>query len=332
MAEAKLDQATLEDPDARVRSWVNSMLLDKAVALSGDDNLGLHAGEVMRMDTPHVVFYLFFNSSTLGEGLRRTVRYNRLLSTAGAPVLKVEGEQASITLKMVLPLPIWPRQAAEWGLSLIASLMVNLTGENFRFSEVRLQHKRPDDTSSHERIFGAPVLFNQSKNQLVFDAAFLEMPCRVSDPALNPLLERIAEEKLARLDNDDLVESVRQEVIKTLMDGPLDLKKVSQSLGYKERNLQRELKTRGTSFKEILDNVRREFAIIYLHEVNLSISEASFLLGFSTLDAFYKAFRRWYNTTPREYMRQQGLLRGPVSGSKDVAGSVDPARDATPLR
>ena len=75
------------------------------------------------------------------------------------------------------------------------------------------------------------------------------------------------------------------------------------AVGMNHRNLQRKLKSKGTSFKEILDEVRREFAQIYMQDVNLSISETSFLLGFSTLDAFYRAFRRWHNTTPKEFLR-----------------------------
>ena len=65
------------------------------------------------------------------------------------------------------------------------------------------------------------------------------------------------------------------------------------------RSLQRRLKDEGTAFQTVREDVRHELAQRYLDD-NLSISEISFLLGFSEPSAFFRAFKRWTGLTPVE--------------------------------
>lgn len=56
-----------------------------------------------------------------------------------------------------------------------------------------------------------------------------------------------------------------------------------------------------------------ERADILLKGTNLSIEEISLMLGYSNSSNFYKAFREYYHTSPREYERN--LLILPKEGS-----------------
>lgn len=64
--------------------------------------------------------------------------------------------------------------------------------------------------------------------------------------------------------------------------------------------LHREL---GKTFSEILLELRMERADILLKGTNLSIEEIALMLGYSNSSNFYKAFREYYHTSPREYER-----------------------------
>lgn len=68
-----------------------------------------------------------------------------------------------------------------------------------------------------------------------------------------------------------------------------------------ERTLQRRLKDEGVRFEQILEETRRELALLYLDEKRLAIYEVAFLLGYSEPSAFFRAFRRWTGRTPREH-------------------------------
>jgi AraC-like DNA-binding protein len=67
------------------------------------------------------------------------------------------------------------------------------------------------------------------------------------------------------------------------------------------RNLQLKLKEEGTSFRILLDEVRKQIAIGYLKDGSESICEIALLLGFADQSAFHHAFKRWTGKTPGEY-------------------------------
>jgi AraC-like DNA-binding protein len=85
--------------------------------------------------------------------------------------------------------------------------------------------------------------------------------------------------------------------------GNTTLAAVARSLGSSPRSLQRRLKEEGTSYQEVLDEVRREAAQRYLGSSALSCSEMGYLLGFSEPAAFTRALKRWRGTTPIEFRR-----------------------------
>jgi AraC-like DNA-binding protein len=62
--------------------------------------------------------------------------------------------------------------------------------------------------------------------------------------------------------------------------------------------------------RAILDQLRHELACRHLADSRLSIGEIAFLLGFSEMSAFYRAFKRWTGHTPAEFRAQMRALHG----------------------
>jgi AraC-like DNA-binding protein len=63
----------------------------------------------------------------------------------------------------------------------------------------------------------------------------------------------------------------------------------------------RRLEEEGTTFTRELDDVRRELGLQYVKSPAVPLSEISFLLGFSEVSAFHRAFKRWTSETPLQY-------------------------------
>lgn len=59
----------------------------------------------------------------------------------------------------------------------------------------------------------------------------------------------------------------------------------------------------GRKFTEILLKKRMERAVLLMKNTTLSLEEISVLLGYSNHSNFYKAFKEYYKTTPREYLK-----------------------------
>jgi AraC-like DNA-binding protein len=56
-------------------------------------------------------------------------------------------------------------------------------------------------------------------------------------------------------------------------------------------------------FKAMVDDTRRQFALDYLKDRDSTLTEIAFLLDYSEVSAFNRAFRRWTGTTPMHYRR-----------------------------
>jgi AraC-like DNA-binding protein len=80
---------------------------------------------------------------------------------------------------------------------------------------------------------------------------------------------------------------------------------VARTLHMSRRTLSRKLEQEGTSFAGELDDVRRDLACGYIEGSKRSLAEIAFLLGFSHVESFHRAFRRWTGTTPSAYRTQQ---------------------------
>ena len=79
--------------------------------------------------------------------------------------------------------------------------------------------------------------------------------------------------------------------------------KIAREMGMSPRTLQRRLEEAGTSYQELLDEVRRQSARRLLAETDLDAGEVAFLLGFEELNSFTRAFRGWEGTTPIQLRR-----------------------------
>jgi AraC-like DNA-binding protein len=66
------------------------------------------------------------------------------------------------------------------------------------------------------------------------------------------------------------------------------------------RTLQRHLSEEGTGFSELLDALRHELALEYVRDMQRPLGEVAYLLGYSELSAFLRAFKRWTGKTPSD--------------------------------
>ena len=91
-----------------------------------------------------------------------------------------------------------------------------------------------------------------------------------------------------------------------LTGGDPGLENFTRQLGMTARTLQRKLKEEGTSYQDLIDEVRCEVARRHLRRPAMAISEIAFALGFSETSAFHRAFKRWTGMTPKEYRHKIG--------------------------
>jgi AraC-like DNA-binding protein len=96
---------------------------------------------------------------------------------------------------------------------------------------------------------------------------------------------------------------VRSVLSARLAEGDASLAVVAGQLATTERALQRRLAHEGVTFESVLDDLRHDLARRYLADPRISVAEIAYLLGYADPSPFYRAFRRWTGTTPREARR-----------------------------
>jgi AraC-like DNA-binding protein len=170
--------------------------------------------------------------------------------------------------------------------------------------ELWLTHDRHRGWASRDQRVPARVRFTQPFNAVILPRAALELPMLMAHPMLQHHLARLASEELPRLPViEDPVSLVEWCVSTRLVGGPPPLARVARTLGTSVRSLQRQLETRGRSYSEIVDGVRREHARRLLSVHGTSIDAIALALGYEGPRPFRRACLRWFGRTP-------GALRG----------------------
>ena len=80
-------------------------------------------------------------------------------------------------------------------------------------------------------------------------------------------------------------------------------------MGMSERSFARRLQEKGTSFRQLVDDLRCDMARSYLTDPELTLAQVAYLLGYADQSAFSNSFRRWTGQSPRRFRAGQA---GPV--------------------
>jgi len=303
--ELGIDPAQLADRTARVPLSAVAGINARAARFADDPCFGLHAGEHVDERSFDVMSYASAACPTLGDALRTTIRYFRLITDVRSFVLEVRDGEATLSTWLDLAGARADRHATEYVLALNHVLARRLTEGPWALREVCFTHPAPDRTAEHARVFGAPVCFEAPVDALRFDAALLDLPLRTADPALASILRQVAEEALAALPSDPSVAAeVRRRLPGLLSAGDASLDATARAMTTSARTLQRRLRDEGTSHRALLDEVRHRLAVGYLARPELGVAEVGFLLGFAEPASFHRAFKRWTGVTPAAHRRE----------------------------
>lgn len=294
------------DPDARVSPSQFCVAWAEFLRQSGDPQIALRMAEVILPGAFGVVEYVCRSAPTLGDALRQWVRYLNLLDDAVEVGLVEEGPHACLRVlhESEAPAPA----SHELCFALVVARARMMCERPPRVRSVDFTHRAPGDATAYERWFGAPVRFGAATTQLVLPRDELLVPLATADPNLLLILSRHADELSARDRGAPLLTAQVQRVLRAaLRTDEAGVEQVARRLGLTARSLQRRLKDEGSSFQAVREGVRRELAVRYLDD-DLSISEISFLLGFSEPSAFFRAFKRWTGLTPIESRARRRAL------------------------
>jgi AraC-like DNA-binding protein len=299
LAAAALTAAQVDDPDGRLPGDAVSTLWDAALKRSGEPDLGLRIALAVPFGAYRVIDFLAASAATVGEGLIRVARYFPLINSALG--WEIAEEESSVRVALVHPtIPgALPRAYAEYALAVTVLHCRHASGFDWPLLDVAFEFEALPSSEEHVRVFGCPVRFGQRRSAFQISRATWEHPSRAPSTELLRTLEEHADRMIAKLRAESHVSAeVARFLAEELRGGEPSLSRIARRMAMSPRTLQRRLDLEKTSFADILDYTRRQFAKAYLEEPNLALAEIAYLLGFSEQSAFTRAFHRWYGMSP----------------------------------
>lgn len=290
-------------PEDRLPLRTALAMLESGVAISSDPDLGLRAALRNSLAVP-LLEYAAASCSTVRESLHTLARYIMVVNEGFEVRLTVEGPYAVLEFNDDrMPMG---RTAIDFSLGsfYLRRMLWGVVAPNDSIKcQVWFRYPHPVDTRVHDTLFNRAILvFGASRHGILFPADRLDLPMAQSDPVLHDLLVRSIDAQMMKISTEitmtQQVRSILREDIAT--NGSAEF--VSEGLGMSVRTLCRRLTSEGTSFQRLLDEVRCGLALRHLIGERVSVGETARRLGYSEANSFHRAFRRWFGTSPSEYL------------------------------
>jgi len=298
---AGLDPVKLMDPDARFSVEGMARLWRLAAQVTGDPYFGLKTANFWHPTTLNALGYSWMASDSLRDALTRMGRYGRMVSTVAEMTLEEFDDHCAFNLRSRFAISEAPVEAVDAALATLVKMCRVSYGDDFNPLRVITHRPEFDDPTPYKEYFRAPIEFSAEVNILYFSKDALESHLPTANPRLARVNDQVITEYLAQFDKRSTATRVRAKLIDLLSAGNVTQQDVADSLHMSLRTLQRKLSEEKTSYKDLLDETRRELANQYLRESHLSVSEVTYLLGFSEPSNFARAFKRWTGHTPSEF-------------------------------
>lgn len=299
---AGLDPTKLGDSNARypadrmVKLWTSVEHID--------EHFGVDVGLRWNPTTFHALGFAWLASHTLKEAMGRLARYSKLVNSAFEVSFELGGSSYIFTMatsedpKYVHPF------AGDAGITAILKMCRMLCGEQFSPLEIHIMRSPSAGTRRIEELFDTSFSYNSDSSYWLVDKLDAEAITAGGNNELARINTQIAEQSLSRLIKSDVTSLVKQAITERLPSGSISEPQIAADLNMSARTLNRKLQEDGLGFLQLVAHIREDLAMYYIGESHLSLSEISYLLGFSEQASLSRAFKRWTDTSPSEYRSQ----------------------------
>ncbi|MFI9814993.1 AraC family transcriptional regulator [Saccharothrix variisporea] len=310
-AAAGLPVAALDVDDLLVSDRALVAVLEIAAEALQCPDLGLRVASRQDFGMLGPLALAIRNSPTVADALECTSRY--LFVHARSLSLTMEddpyGARGVAALRYGQPpwLPV-SVQATDLGLGFLHRAIKFLVGGSYGLRSVELPYT-PVSVGVYEEFFGTTVHVGRSAPMLRVPRSLAAQPLAGGDERVWRLALAFLAEQTAG-EGASVALRVRGVVVQSLGTVPPEVGAVARLVNMHPRTLQRRLAAEGTTFAEILDDVRRQAALRYLTTTDMPMSQVAGMLGLSEQSALSRCCRRWWGATPSAIRRS-----GPPPGA-----------------
>lgn len=297
-----LDTSLLSDANARYPMSKMYRLWESAISMTRDPEFGVDVGRNWSPTTFNALGFVWLASSSLNDALKKAVRYSHIVNNAVVVKFEPEGVNFRYTLALNASDEIGHPAAADAGIASITTMCRMLLGESFSPISISLR-RQPDTAAKLTSFVRCNVEYNSPSTSFLFDGKQVLRSLPSGNQTLSSLNEKIIVDYLQWLDKNDVASAVKSKIIELLPSGKVNEQLIADALNLNLRTMQRRLEKQQETFKELLNHVRHQLVLSYIHNSRLSLTEIAYMLGFSDQANFTRAFKRWFDMPPSQYRK-----------------------------
>ena len=307
LSKAGLTPEVARDPAIRLEVRTQIKLLELAAQELQDELLGFHLACSFDLREIGLVYYVMASSEQLADALRNAERYSQINDEGVRLRFSIQDGTAAIALDYLNVDRHADRHQIEFWLVTLVRICRQVTNGRLAPSRLKTKHFRNGTSAEFRAFFGVDIEFGADADEICFPRPIALLSVVGRDEHLNNLLRRYAEEALARRPRERItVRSKAEDILPNLLPhGKVMASEVARRLGMSSRSMSRKLAEEGTSFAQILDQLRAALAKRYLGDETLPISEIAWLLGYREVSSLTHAFKRWTGMTPGRFRSGQ---------------------------
>ncbi|MDD9947406.1 MAG: AraC family transcriptional regulator [Myxococcales bacterium] len=300
LAKAGISPAVFGDPDARIERLQAGRFFYAAQAATRRPALGLRAARHHDAAQFHLLEYLAASSADGEAAIEGFLRHQQVFSDARR--LGVESRPEGKLLRYHLS-PDVPRVVIEFTIGSLALAIQRSSGWRPHTDRTRVwfEYSEPADSAAYVEFFGVRPRFDAPATGLLFAPEKLKRPMQRANPRVQEVMERQLEEVGRKAAAMTQAGRVRDLLAGELAGTPMGLSEVARRMYMSPSTLKRRLAEEGTTYRDVLEDLRHDTARQLLMDSEASVREIACRLGYRDIAAFSRAFRRWSGKTPSEY-------------------------------
>lgn len=331
---AQIDAAQLDDPAYLIEIWQSQKVVSNMIELTGNQALGFEMGREFEFDDFGIVGYALMSSRNIRDIINLWMTFSHALVGV---MLKIRLEEKDSTWRVSLaeiqPMGSLLRFCVEESLTIGQWIGVHVMGCPLQIASVELSFSEPEPAHRrlYETTFNSPIVFNARESALNVNYPPLEMSGRDRrDSELFALCQRHCQQVLGSISAKRPLAFRLRQIFLQSPDQIPGLDEIATMQNCSARTLKRRLEAEGVSYKKLVNEFRADLAREYLASTHFSNKEIAFLLGYSEVKSFLRAFQSWTGTSMTAFREQQqdaaqARLAGGGAGSSATATPGPPA-------
>ena len=298
LEESGVCEAQLVSPSFAIDYQGFERLVLNALAVAREPALGLFVGQRLVANSHGMLGYAALSSGTIRQALELFERYARLRISLLSIALDIGSDEVSVRFDETRSLGDIRRPLLEAVVLSVKNVLEAISSGVCEVTEISFPFETPVYAALARRLFACEVKYGRRWTGFTLPRAVMDVPLTMADPETFREASLICQRQLDTLALDEPFAALVRQVLLEKQNHFPSLQVIARRLRMTPRTLHRRLLQEGTSYRQLLEEVRHALAVEQLKSGRFRMEEIAYALGYSDLANFRRAFKRWESVPP----------------------------------